>query len=234
MKQDKKYLYFLFLVSALALEGCGSFRYRADANGFNNAYADSANHQLLINLARLEQHNPIYLLTFGQISVQYSVASSITGGFDNSVPGGRRVPIVTESGSVGLAGSTTPSFTFIPVTDDKVAQQLLLPIQPKAFFSLFQQGWPADQLLRVMVERLEVQLPGQNRITTYQNAPGRCPPKSYATFLQICAVARELQHDGFLKLHDNEKFVPLMSIDEAPKAADLVTAAEQHLIFQEK
>lgn len=232
MKQAKKYLRLAFLVSTLAVQGCGSFRYRADANGFNNAYADSANHQLLTNLARLDQHDPIYVLTFGQISVQYNVTSSISGGVNNTVPNTRHVPIVTETGSLGLGGSTTPSWTFIPVTDDKVAQLLLLPMQAKVFYSLFQQGWPVDQLLRVMVQRLEVRLPGRSGITTYPNDPGRCDPEQYAAFLQICAVARDLQKYGYLKLRDTDNFVVLSSTSEAPKPADLVTAAEKDLVFR--
>jgi hypothetical protein len=232
VKQAKKYLRLAFLVSTLAVQGCGSFRYRADANGFNNAYADSANHQLLTNLARLDQHDPIYVLTFGQISVQYNVTSSISGGVNNTVPNTRHVPIVTETGSLGLGGSTTPSWTFIPVTDDKVAQLLLLPMQAKVFYSLFQQGWPVDLLLRVMVQRLEVTLPGQNKTTSYQNDPGRCAPKSYAAFLQICAVARELQRDGNLKLRDVENFVPISVTTTAPNGADLVNAAEKNYVFR--
>src|ERR1700683_185278 len=186
-------LLFPSFLLVLALSGCGGMRYRADYNSFNAAYADSSNRQMLLNLARLDQHDPTYFLQFGQISVQYQLSSSINGMFANTIPpqATSHLPVVTETGTIGAGASTTPSFTFIPVTDDKVAQELLLPVPPDVIYTLFQQGAPVDQLLRLMVERFEIQLPGESKITTFSNNPGRCSARSYATFLKICAIARE-------------------------------------------
>ncbi len=226
----------LALLGALLLSGCGSARYRADYNGFNAAYADSSNRQMLLNLARLDQHDPTYFLQFGQISVQYNFTGSINGGVNNTVPQSTlHVPILTETGTISAGGSTTPSFTFIPVSDDKVAQELLQPVPANVLYTLFQQGWPVDQLLRLMVERFEIQLPGEVKVTTYGNAPGRCDARSYATFLKICAIAREFQRDGYLKLLGNEEFVPLAegwNSGNAPTAKDLLDANDKHLIYR--
>src|ERR1700727_829273 len=150
------------LICALLLSGCGAARYRADYIGFNAAYADSSNHQMLLNLARLDKHDPTYFLQFGQISVQYQVTSSANVVGNDSVPQSTfHIPFVTGAATVAAGASTTPSFTFIPVADDKVAQQLLLPVPPDVIYTLFQQGAPVDQLLRLMVERFEIQLPGE-------------------------------------------------------------------------
>lgn len=225
------------LAGALLLSGCGSTRYRADYNGFNAAYADSSNHQMLLNLARLDHHDPTYFLQFGQISVQYQMSTSLNGGVNNTVPQSTlHVPILTETGTLAAGASTTPSFTFIPVTDDKVAQQLLLPVPPDVIYTLFQQGWPVDQLLRLMVERFEIQLPGDSHITTYSNTPGRGEIRSYATFLKICAIAREFQIDGHLKLRAEEQFVPLAanwSTTQQPTAKDLLDAQEKGYLYQQ-
>ena len=230
-------LLFSFAVCALLLAGCGSAHYRSDYNGFNAAYADSSNHEMLLNLARLDHHDPTYFLQFGQISVQYQLTSSINGTVNNNIPQSTfHVPIVTESGTIGAGASTTPSFTFIPVTDDKVAQQLLLPVPPDVIYTLFQQGWPVDQLLRLMVERFEIQLPGDTKITTYSNTPGRGELRSYATFLKICAIAREFQIDGHLKLQASEQFVPLAtnwSSTQQPSAKDLLDAHDKGFIYEQ-
>jgi hypothetical protein len=199
------------LLAVLALSGCGATHYRGDYNGFNAAFADSSNHQMLLNLARLDQHDPSYFLQFGQISVQYQLSSSLNAVINDTVPQSTfHVPFVTGTGTVAAGATTTPQFTFIPVTDDKVAQQLLLPLPPEDLYTLFQQGWPVDQLLRLMVERFEIQLPGEDHVTTYANEPGRCGNFSYIVFLKICAIARELQVTGHLKLRTQEVFVPLM------------------------
>jgi len=232
---------FLFpslLICALVLSGCGAARYRADYNGFNAAYADSSNHQMLLNLARLDQHDPTYFLQFGQISVSYQVSSSLNSGFSNTVPSQAtsHIPVVGETGTIAAGASTTPSFTFIPVTDDKVAQQLLLPVPPDVLYTLFQQGWPVDQLLRLMVERFEIQLPGDSKITTYANTPGRGDPFSYSIFLKICAIAREFQLDGHLKLRATEQFVPLANnwaSKDQPNAKDLLDAHDKGFVYKQ-
>jgi hypothetical protein len=227
---------FLFLLTVV-LSGCGSARYEADYNGFNSAYADSSNRQMLLNLARLDQHDPTYFLQFGQISVQYNLTGSFNASASNTVPQSTfRVPIVTEMGGIAGGMSTTPSFTFIPVADDKVAQELLQPVPANVLYTLFQQGWPVDQLLRLMVERFEIQLPGQTKVTTYVNTPDRGNVASYVVFLKICAIAREFQKDGYLKLLGNEEFVPLAAnwtSPTAPTAKDLLDAQDKHLVYQQ-
>jgi hypothetical protein len=208
--RKKLRILFPILVSGLILSGCGSTRYRADYNGFNAAYADSSNHQMLLNLARLDQHDPTYFLQFGQISVQYQLSSSLNGVVNNTVPQSTfHIPFVTETGTIAAGATTTPQFTFIPVTDDKVAQQLLLPLPPEDLYTLFQQGLPIDQLLRLMAERFEIRLPNEQTVTTYSNAPGRCENRSYIVFLKICAIARELQMAGHLKLRTSSQDVPV-------------------------
>jgi hypothetical protein len=229
---------FPLVVCALFLSGCGGMRYRADYNSFNAAYADSSNRQMLLNLARLDQHDPTYFLQFGQISVQYQLSSTLNGVVSNNIPSQAtsHIPIVTEMGTIGAGASTTPSFTFIPVSDDKVAQELLLPVPPDVIYTLFQQGAPVDQLLRLMVERFEIQLPN-GTMMTYSNTPGQCDVRSYATFLKICAIAREFQLDGHLKLQGTEQFVPLAdgwSSKDQPAAKDLLDAQDKGFIYQKQ
>jgi hypothetical protein len=249
------------VICALFLSGCGSTRYSADYNGFNGAFADSSNHQMLLNLARLDQHDPSYFLQFGQISVQYQLSSSINGVVNNTVPQSTlHVPILSEVGTLSAGANTTPQFTFIPVTDDKVAQQLLLPLPPEDLYTLFQQGLPVDQLLRLMGERFEVQLPNQTAITTYANAPARGPTSSYIVFLKICGIARELQIDGHLKLRIKEEYTPVAdgwtwsaneerssgggkggdsgpateNVSDEPSAKDLLDAQEKGFVYQKQ
>ena len=239
------------VIATLVLSGCGATHYRGDYNGFNAAYADSSNHQMLLNLARLDQHDPTYFLQFGQISVQYQLSSTLNGTVNNTVPQSTfHIPFLTETGVVGASATTTPQFTFIPVTDDKVAQQLLLPLPPEDLYTLFQQGVPVDQLLRLMVERFEIQVPGVPGITTFSNEPGHCKNFSYIVFLKICAIAREFQMAGHLKLRTEDKYIrylddwtwspgsggkpgtPDADNGDEPSAADVMAAHEKGLMYK--
>jgi hypothetical protein len=94
-----------------------------------------------------------------------------------------------------------------------------------------------DQLLRLMVERFEIQLPGDNKITTFSNTPGRTSARSYATFLKICAIAREFQLDGHLKLRATEQFVPIAdnwSMSTQPTAKDLLDAQDKGYVYEKQ
>jgi hypothetical protein len=234
----------LSIAAALMLNGCGSARYGTDYNGFNTAFADSSNRQMLMNLARLDQHDPAYFLEFGQISVQYQLGGTASIVGNDSLPqSAAHVPFITGSATAGGNANTTPQFTFIPVTDDKVSQQLLLPLPPEDFYTLFQQGLPVDQLLRLMAERFEIRLPGESDISTYSNTPGRCKEISYIVFLKICAIARELQLTGNLKLRATQVDEPVTkgwvwtpSGDgepaDKPSAQDVMDAQEKGMFYK--
>ena len=124
-------------------------------------------------MGEIDDASPVYFLGrfrrlpfhgFGGIGAEQL---SLNGVFGNTIPpqATSHIPVVTETGTLAAGASTTPSFTFIPAADDKVAQELLLPVPPDVLYTLFQQGAPVDQLLRLMVERFEIQLPGDTKIT---------------------------------------------------------------------
>jgi hypothetical protein len=209
----------------LASSGCAVHRVRADYTGFEKAFADTSNRELLLNLARLQNHDPTYFFKMGQITSQYKMAATLstTGSYviQGTTPGGGSA---TGGGSPGLTYENDPLFQFIPVNDETNAQLLLKQIPAQTFYILYEQGWRIDQLLRLMVDRIEVtqMTNGACTVTTYPNMP---PPLSiagglaapidqkqlslYATFLRITAVAYGLQKHGDLLLRGITAFVPL-------------------------
>ena len=231
---------FFLVGAALLLAGCGHMRYQGDSNGFNAAYADASNRQMLLNLARLDQHDPTYFLQFGQISVSYQFTSSLAGTSNNTVPSGLRVPVVGETGTIGVGASTQPSFTFIPVNDQLVAQELLQPVNAQVLYSLFEEGAPVDELLRLMVERMEIQLPGQATSQVFtnslvdDNSSIHNGAFSYATFLKVCAIARQLQLADCLELKMVSKFKEVAKgwSTGSLKSADIVSARDKGLVYK--
>jgi hypothetical protein len=210
----------------LGTTGCAIRRVHADYIGFEKAYADTSNRELLLNLARLQNHDPTYFFKMGQITSSYRMSAGVSGqGSYQTQSTIAKVANGIGTGTPALSYESDPLFQFIPVSDDTNAQLLLKSIPPETFYILYQQGWRVDQLLRVMVDRIEVTAPspdGGCQITTYRNAPpsvrhGTSMPldpaqlSSYATFLRIAAIAYALQKHGDLILRAYSTFVPLDS-----------------------
>src|ERR1039458_5169207 len=138
----------------LELSGCAAAkRLRTDYTGYESAFADTSNREMLLNLARLNQHDPTYFFKMGQIGTQYRMQAALTGTGSYVIQGTGAGGNATGGGTPGVLYEKDPSFTFIPVNDDASAQQLLKPIPPELFYILFQQGWRAASLFRLMVDR---------------------------------------------------------------------------------
>ena len=114
------------MLSLLATSGCAVHRVRADFTGFEKAYADTSNRELLLNLARLQNHDPTYFFKMGQITSSYrmSATAPTSVGFasQSSVAGKSNT---TGGATPGLSYESDPLFQFIPVNDETNAQLLL-------------------------------------------------------------------------------------------------------------
>ena len=118
------------------------------------------------------------------------------------------------------------------MNDDTTAKLLLQPIQAGLFESLYQQGWRADQLFRLMVDRIEYRDPTDRIPKTWQvihNKATRDNLFDYTRFLRVSALAYELQRRGWLVLRGKAKFVPLTTLaglaaptPPGPKLADVL------------
>ncbi|HXR04473.1 MAG TPA: hypothetical protein VN836_07180 [Verrucomicrobiae bacterium] len=177
---------------------------------YNTAYADALNEQMLLNLARLENGHPAYYLAIGAIDDRLSVSGSAgvgnTGTFTDSktAPTGGAITRVFQSvfgynASGTITRTINPEFQFIPLNNEAVAKQVLQPISTDVFFTLYQQGYPIDQLMRVLIERVETTLPNNQELVLV-NSPTRGTPESYGKYLRACAILRELQQRGYLSL----------------------------------
>lgn len=231
--------YLLLFVAGLAflgLSGCAARRLRADYTGYESAFADTSNREMLLNLARLNQHDPTYFFKMGQMATSYRMQAALTGTGNyviqgNTGGGGN----ATGGGTPTLVYEKDPSFTFIPVNDDATAQLLLKPIPAELFYALYQQGWRADQLFRLMVDRIEFRDPSTKVWQIIRNTPAPNNAPDYTRFLRVSALAYELQKRGYLLLRGHREFVPLakaVQLKEAPTATDILNAQSKNLIWQ--
>lgn len=232
---------FLALVCAsiLMLSGCAAKSLRVDYKKYEDAYAQSSNRQMLLNLARLNQHHPTYFFKMGQISTQYRIQAGVNGNGTYSPTG---YPAGAGGGGTpNFLYEKDPTFTFIPVNDDATAQQLLKPMPAELFYALFQQGWRVDQLLRLMVDHIEYRPdPNSDEVEVIRNVASAANKDSYLTFLRISALCYHLQRRGHLIFSADQQFSPISAngikftdTKNAPEAKDITDAFAKNLVWQQ-
>lgn len=222
MPSTRKLLESVSLCLAIGLfASCTGPAMRGQFRNYNTAYAKALNEQMLLNLARLENGHPAYYLAIGTIndSFDFNAQANVgTSGSPGSGTSSRNVfdlmsrtigrvnsAIFGPAFSGSVSGSSSPEFQFIPVNNEVVATQVLKPVPIDVFSTLYLQGYPIDQLMRVLIERIETTLPNKEAVVLI-NSPTRGPMESYARFLRTCAILRELQRRGELLLETRSDF----------------------------
>jgi len=201
-------LFLLVVLAFLSLSGCAARRMKTDFKDFESAYAETSNREVLLNLARLENHDPTYFFKLGQISTSYRMQASLnaSGNYvtQGMTPGGSNV---TAGVTPSILYENDPAFTFIPVNDDTNAQLLLKPVPAETLYVLYQQGWRLDQLFRLMVDRIELTSNDDQRCITetIRNTPEDLG--GYVRFLRISAILYVLQKRGYLLLRGEGQFI---------------------------
>ncbi len=200
-------------LAGLGLAGCVTKQLVPDFATYSEAYAHDLNWQMLLNLARLDQGHPAYFMAIGEIRLSRTQAASLQGSGTSSHTEAQTVTSsISRTVTNVLAGTLTPNvsnnavptYSIIPLNSEDTAQQLLQPISIEVFNTLYQQGWPVDQLLRVLVERIELERTDGVRLVLHNSPTRAANPASFARFLRACEVVRELQKRGGLQLVSDE------------------------------
>jgi hypothetical protein len=211
----------LCLAALPLLASCAGTTMHSHFRDYNAAYADALNEQMLLNLARLENGHPAYYLAIGAIDDRLTVSSSAavgnTGTFTDSkttvAPPGAITRLFQSVFGYNASGTVTrtssPEFQFIPLNNEAVAKQVLQPISTEVFLQLYQQGYPIDQLLRIMIERIETPTLQSGEQLVLVNSPTCGSPEYYERFLRACAILRTLQMHGYLSLQARPELDPL-------------------------
>ena len=247
----------IVLTASVGLTGCGPRRVRVDFVGYEKSYAHTSNREVLLNLARLQQHDPTYFFKLGQISSTYQMQAGLSG-FGQYVPQGSNtgIEVPTGGGTPTAAYQNYSAFNFVPVSDEANARVLLSPVPSEVFYDLYYQGWRVDQLFRLMVDRIELTLPadregktcvvkvirnapppvfryksgsGDNYETSIDYAHEQSAIVDYVTFLRVSAIVYALQKYGMLQLRGASRFEPLDKNSSIEVKAANSSAGEQTL-----
>jgi len=202
-------LILLTIASLTFLTGCfGRIALRQNYKDYSEVYADSVNRQLLLNLARLSREEPPYFIQLGTINSQFTFSGNI-GFTPGNVHVGPHVGgdptkgdqnTLTMAGSAGSTITETPNFQFVPLNGEPFAQAITAPISQKVFLTLYDQGFPADELARVMIQSVEIPATNADQAPHFLvNSPSH---PSYAEFLTFCRHLRDAQRDNSLVVGD--------------------------------
>lgn len=168
MGQRSKFLMWLTLAGifcSLTVTGCLSpITLNRAVTAYDEAITDAISKQLLINIARAHQHQPIH----------FTAVSNIAATFDFRVSAGA-TPALTGEASRGLmpifGGSVAenPTISIVPIEGEEFTKRLLTPYQETKFLLLLRQRYDIDLLLRLMAQELRITVHGQEQ--AYRNRP---------------------------------------------------------------
>ncbi len=153
------------IVCSLAMTGCLSpITLNRAVTAYDEAITDAISKQLLINIARAHQHQPIH----------FTAVSNIAATFDFRVSAGA-TPALTGEASRGLmpifGGSMAenPTISIVPIEGEEFTKRLLSPFQETKLLLLLRQRYDIDLLLRLMTQELRIRQNGQE--VAYRNTP---------------------------------------------------------------
>ena len=153
------------VLCSLAVTGCLSpITLNRAVTAYDEAVTDAISKQLLINIARAHQHQPIH----------FTGVSNIAATFDFRVSAGA-TPALTGEASKALmpifGGSVAenPTISIVPIEGEEFTKRLLTPFQETKFLLLLRQRYDIDLLLRLMGQELRITEHGQEVV--YRNTP---------------------------------------------------------------
>ncbi len=150
---------------SLAVTGCLSpITLNRAVTAYDQAITDAISKQLLINIARAHQHQPIH----------FTGVSNIAATFDFRVSAGATPALTGEASRAlmpifGGSMAENPTISIAPIEGEEFTKRLLTPFQETKFLLLLRQRYDIDLLLRLMAQELRITENGQD--VTYRNTP---------------------------------------------------------------
>ncbi|GAG25233.1 unnamed protein product, partial [marine sediment metagenome] len=157
------------VVLGLLTSGCsmlGPRSIRSDRFNYNQAGAQSAKEQLLLNIVRLRYGEPLYFLDVASVLSQYTLeADASLSGWENNLRvwkspalrgyyGIRSDPSKMDEWGVNLKYINRPTITYTPLQGEEFANRVMAPIPPLTLIYLSQSGWGIDRLFGCCVQRV--------------------------------------------------------------------------------
>jgi hypothetical protein len=137
----------------LGVQGCDSLgpgRVPGDNFSYNAAIVQSMNEQMLLNLVRFRYLEMPFFLKVSSVITQYVYEGDV------GVAGTAGIGSAPSSifGGANFGYSERPTVSYLPVSGQEFARQMISPIPTELFFSAGQSGWPTGLLMAIGVQRV--------------------------------------------------------------------------------
>jgi len=173
-------------VIAIGLAGCTSIIPLDHAVvAYDTSTAESVERQLLLNIARARNNQPIHFTAVSSIAATYRVTTS--AGIGPALTGNRGglvVPIL------GTSAESSPTISIAPMQGDEFTQRLLTPFREAQLTLLLRQGYDVDSLLRLLGAEIHLDHPTGGD-TIHNNRPS--DREGYQVFRRIVAHLSSIQ-----------------------------------------
>lgn len=207
------------VLCSLAMTGCLSpITLNRAVTSYDEAITEAISKQLLINIARAHQHQPIH----------FTGVSNIAATFDFRVNAGATPALTGTSGSVlmpifGGSMAENPTISIVPIDGEEFTKRLLTPFRETKFSLLLLQRFDIDLLLRLMTQELRIKQNGQDVV--YRNTPADRP--GYEMFRRVVTHLSAIQDQNQLYAE------PLVYTHTWTIPANSVTAEGFHALQEE-
>ncbi len=174
----------------LAVTGCLSpITLNRAVTTYDEAITDAISKQLLINIARAHQHQPVH----------FTGISNIAATFDFRVSAGAAPAFTGDAGRAlvpifGGSVAENPTISIAPIEGEEFTKRLLTPFQETKFLLLLRQRYDIDLLLRLMAQELRVTENGQE--VAYRNTPA--DREGYEMFRRVVTHLSAIQDQNQL------------------------------------
>jgi hypothetical protein len=173
------------LFCSLAVTGClSSITLNRAVTTYDEAVTNAISKQLLINIARAHQHQPIH----------FTGVSNIAATFDFRINAGATPALTGEASKTlmpifGGSVAENPTISIVPIEGEEFTKRLLTPFQESKFILLLRQRYDIDLMLRLMAQELRIKENGQE--VSYRNTPA--DRKGYEMFRRVVTHISAIQ-----------------------------------------
>jgi hypothetical protein len=185
---------------------------------YDKATTDVLSKQLLLNIARSHQHQPLH----------FTGVANIAATFNFQFNAGATPAFTGENGSLltpvfGGTVSENPTISIVPIEGEEFTRRLLTPFQENKLTMLLRQGVDVDLLLRLLAGELRIN--GDKQGGIYLNKPGHAD--GYRLFRQAVLHLSTIQdrHNLFVE--------PLMFDQHWTMPAESLTAEQMTALQKE-
>jgi hypothetical protein len=164
----------LLALGTVALGGCSLHqRLATQAVNFNLAVEKAQNEMLLLNVIRAQDRLPMYLTGMSTLTGNVQTTLSATAGGTYARAKGSTVSTASTAGnmvtdtlthtympSAMASESENPTYTLSVLDTQEFMRGFMSPLGKEIFAHYWNQGWPPEVLLYLLVERVEIEKAG--------------------------------------------------------------------------